>query len=98
MDGSCSRMTSLLTRCGTPKDSLQRTATSTLVPLERRKGFVTDFLGVGGLGMWMAPGVYGSPEPEEYVKIEPDQLAPNDGAYRVQAIENLEEAFAVLMR
>jgi len=44
MDGSCSRMTSLLTRCGTPKDSLQRTATSTLVPLERRKGFVTDFL------------------------------------------------------
>jgi len=57
----------------------------------RKYGFVTDFLGVGGLGMWMAPGVYGSPEPEEYVKIEPDQLAPQDGAYQVQALENLEE-------
>jgi Flp pilus assembly protein TadD len=57
----------------------------------RRYGFVTDFLGVGGLGLWMAPGVYGTPQPEEYVKIEPDALQPTDGAYRLQLLENLEE-------
>ena len=54
-------------------------------------GFVTDFLGVGGLGMWMAPGVYGRPDPEEYVKLEPDQLRPKDGGYLLQVMENLEE-------
>ncbi len=53
--------------------------------------FVTDFLGVGGLGLWLAPDVYGKPDPEEYVKIEPDQLAPRDGAYYFQVMENLEE-------
>jgi hypothetical protein len=53
--------------------------------------FITDFLGVGGLGLWLAPGVYGQPDPEEYVKIEPDQLAPRDGAYYFQVMENLEE-------
>jgi hypothetical protein len=57
----------------------------------RKYGFVTDFLGVGGLGLWMAPGVYGTPQPEEYVKIEPDGLAPTDGAYQLQVMENLEE-------
>ncbi len=54
-------------------------------------GFVTDFLGVGGLGLWTAPGVYGTPQPEEYVKVEPSQLAPRDGAYVIQVLENLEE-------
>ncbi len=56
-----------------------------------RFGFVTDFLGVGGLGMWMAPGVYGTPDPDEFVKIEPSQLQPRDGAYLFQVMENLEE-------
>src|SRR4029077_1512968 len=54
-------------------------------------GFVTVFLGVGGLGLWVGPGVYGKPQPEEYVKIEPNQLAPRDGAYMIQVLENLEE-------
>jgi Tfp pilus assembly protein PilF len=53
--------------------------------------FVTDFLGVGGLGLWMAPGVYGRPDPEESIKIEPDRLAPRDGGYYLQVLENLEE-------
>jgi ASPIC/UnbV protein/VCBS repeat protein/tetratricopeptide repeat protein len=56
-----------------------------------RFAFVTDALGVGGLGMWMSPGVYGQPRPEEYVKIDPDRLAPRDGAYLLQMLENLEE-------
>ena len=41
--------------------------------------------------MWTAPGVYATPSPEEYLKIEPDQLAPKDGAYLLQMLENLEE-------
>lgn len=53
--------------------------------------FITDFLGVGGLGLWLAPETYGKPDPEEYVKIEPDQLVPRDGAYYFQVMENLEE-------
>jgi hypothetical protein len=56
-----------------------------------RYGFVTDFLGVGGLGLWLAPGVYGKPDPEEFVKIEPDKLRPLDGGYDLQILENLEE-------
>jgi Tfp pilus assembly protein PilF len=56
-----------------------------------RFGFVTDALGVGGLGMWMSPGVYGQPRPEEFIKIEPSRLAPRDGAYLLQMLENLEE-------
>jgi Flp pilus assembly protein TadD len=56
-----------------------------------RYTFVTDFLGTGGIGMWMAPGVYGQPDPDEYVKIEPDQLLPRDGGYLLQVVENLEE-------
>ncbi len=56
-----------------------------------RYRFVTDFLGVGGLGLWLGPGVYGKPDPDEYVKIEPDQLVPLDGAYYLQVVENLEE-------
>ncbi len=56
-----------------------------------RYGFVTDFLGVGGLGTWLAPGVYGKPDPDEYVKIEPETLQPTDGAYLLQVMENLEE-------
>ncbi|HKB07468.1 MAG TPA: FG-GAP-like repeat-containing protein [Candidatus Polarisedimenticolia bacterium] len=54
-------------------------------------GFVTDLLGVGGLGLWTAPGLYGEPQPEEYVKIEPGQLAPRDGSLVIQVLENLEE-------
>jgi len=54
-------------------------------------GFVTDILGVGGLGLWLAPGVYGKPDPEEYIKIEPDQLRPLEGGYYLQLVENLEE-------
>jgi len=56
-----------------------------------RYGFITDVLGVGGVGLWTAPGVYGRPDPEEYVKIEPDRLAPRDGGYLLQMVENLEE-------
>lgn len=53
--------------------------------------FITDFLGVGGIGFLVKPGVYGQPDPDEYVKIESTQLQPRDGYYLLQILENLEE-------
>ena len=57
----------------------------------RRYQFITDFLGTGGLGFLMRPGVYAPPDPDEYVKIEAKQLAPKSGFYVIQVVENLEE-------
>ena len=42
-----------------------------------------DFLGGGGLGYLVAPGVYGQPDRDEAVAIAPDQLKPVDGVYRL---------------
>ncbi|HET8946428.1 MAG TPA: CRTAC1 family protein, partial [Candidatus Polarisedimenticolia bacterium] len=53
--------------------------------------FVTDVLGVGGLGTWLAPGKYGTPVPDESLLIAATQLQPLDGAYYFQVLENLEE-------
>jgi len=53
--------------------------------------FVTDVLGVGGLGTWLAPGKYGKPVPDESLLIQAAQLQPLDGAYYFQVLENLEE-------
>lgn len=52
--------------------------------------FVSDFLGVGGLGFFVAPGVTGSPDPTEYVRIG-KWAKPADGKYVVQVMEPLEE-------
>ena len=56
-----------------------------------RYEFISDFMGVGGLGFFAAPGVYAQPDPTERLKIEPGQLAPVDGEYRLQILEPLEE-------
>ena len=53
--------------------------------------FVTDVLGVGGLGLWLAPGKYGTPVPDESLFISATQLQPLEGAYYFQVLENLEE-------
>jgi len=58
----------------------------------RRMEFITDFAGVGGLGYFVAPGVYGQPQPVEHVKIEPDQLRPRDGVYELSVCEPMEES------
>jgi Flp pilus assembly protein TadD len=54
-------------------------------------GFITDFLGVGGLGFLIKPGIYGPPDPDEYLKLEGEQLKERDGTYLLQILENLEE-------
>ena len=56
-----------------------------------RNRFITDFLGTGGLGFLMRPGVYGTPDPDEYIKIEGKQLAAKGEYYVLQVLENLEE-------
>ncbi len=50
-----------------------------------------DFLGGGGLGYLVAPGVYGEPDRDEAVPIAPDQLKPVNGAYRMSITEPMSE-------
>lgn len=50
-----------------------------------------DFLGGGGLGYLVAPGVYGQPDRDESVAIAADQLKPVDGVYRLSITEPMDE-------
>ena len=58
----------------------------------RRFEFVTDFLGGGEMGYWEGPGLFNHPDPEEYVRIRADQLAPRDGRFELRVTNELEEA------
>ena len=53
--------------------------------------FVTDFLGGGEMGYQVSPGVYSTPDPEEFVRIRGDQLRPRDGRYELRVTNELEE-------
>jgi tetratricopeptide (TPR) repeat protein len=53
--------------------------------------FVTDFMGGGELGYWVAPGARAAPDPDEYVRISGDQLKPRDGRYELRVTNELEE-------
>lgn len=53
--------------------------------------FVTDFLGGGEMGYQVAPGVYSTPDPEEFVRIRGDQLRARDGHYELRVTNELEE-------
>ena len=57
----------------------------------RRFGFVTDVLGVGGIGFFERPGVYSAPFPRENVLLPAGAAAPIDGAYRFKLAEPMEE-------
>jgi lipoprotein NlpI len=56
-----------------------------------RFAFVTDFLGAGEMGYWVAPGVRSHPDPVEYVRLSPSQLRPRDGRYELRVTNELEE-------
>ena len=56
-----------------------------------RFAFVTDFLGVGGLGFFVAPGEYAPPDPTESVRIPPELIQLEGGRYRLRVVEPLEE-------
>jgi Flp pilus assembly protein TadD len=53
--------------------------------------FVTDFLGAGEMGYWLAPGERNEPDPVEYVRLRGDQLRPRDGRYELRVTNELEE-------
>ena len=53
--------------------------------------FVTDILGVGGLGFFERPGVYSAPFPREHVLFPDGSIAPHDGRYAVVIGEPMEE-------
>ena len=53
--------------------------------------FVTDFMGGGEMGAWAGPGVWNSPDPDEYVRIRGDQLRPRNGRYELRVTSELEE-------
>ena len=54
--------------------------------------FVSDVLGVGGLGFLSAPGVYAPPRPFERYLMEPNQLRARNGHYLIKLTEPMEEA------
>ncbi len=57
--------------------------------------FVTDFMGGGEMGDWLAPGVFNTPDPDEYVRITDEQLKPRNGRYELRVTNELEEALFV---
>jgi hypothetical protein len=54
--------------------------------------FVTDVMGGGEMGAWLAPAMWNQPDPDEYVRIRGDQLQPRDGRYELRLTNELEEA------
>lgn len=57
----------------------------------QRFGFVNDLLGAGSLGELLPDGTTRPPRGEESLKIEPGQLAPRDGKYRLDLAEPMDE-------
>ena len=57
-----------------------------------RYAFVSDFLGVGGLGYLVAPGEYAPPRPWENFLFPIGLLQPAEGRYHVKVAEPMEEA------
>jgi hypothetical protein len=54
--------------------------------------FVSDVLGVGGLGYALAPGEYAEPRPWENLLLPEGLTQPRDGRYQLKLSEPMEEA------
>ncbi|MFB3905113.1 MAG: FG-GAP-like repeat-containing protein [Acidobacteriota bacterium] len=57
--------------------------------------FVTDFLGGSAFGYLVAPGVYGSTDVDEYIKIAGVAPQPKDGRYSIKMNNQLEEVMFI---
>nr|VFJ93590.1 MAG: Tetratricopeptide repeat-containing protein [Candidatus Kentron sp. H]VFJ94196.1 MAG: Tetratricopeptide repeat-containing protein [Candidatus Kentron sp. H]VFK00875.1 MAG: Tetratricopeptide repeat-containing protein [Candidatus Kentron sp. H] len=57
----------------------------------KKYAFITDFLGVGGLGYAIAPGEYSTPRPWENLLL-PSDVRPRQGHYALKLTEPMEEA------
>ncbi len=54
--------------------------------------FITDMMGGGEMGAFVAQGQYNFPDPDEYVRIASDKLREQDGRYKLRITNELEEA------
>ena len=54
--------------------------------------FVSDLLGVGGLGFLIAPGEYAPPRPWEFFRLPYGLAAPRDGRYAFKLTEPMQES------
>ncbi len=52
---------------------------------------IGDFLGGGGLGYLIAPGVYSQPDRDESMTVTALQLQPTDGVFRLSVTEPMDE-------
>jgi tetratricopeptide (TPR) repeat protein len=57
----------------------------------QRYRFVTDLLGVGGIGYQVAPGEYAEPRPWENLLLPAGLLQPREGRYALKLTEPMEE-------
>jgi hypothetical protein len=57
-----------------------------------RYAFVSDLLGVGGLGYAVGPGEYATPRPWEHLLLPEGLAQPREGRYQVKLTEPMEEA------
>ncbi|MEE4331593.1 MAG: FG-GAP-like repeat-containing protein, partial [Wenzhouxiangella sp.] len=53
--------------------------------------FVSDLLGVAGIGFLRSPGQYAEPRPWEYFRFPAGSIAPRDGSYAIKIGEPMEE-------
>jgi tetratricopeptide (TPR) repeat protein len=60
-----------------------------------RFAFVTDFMGGGEMGYRHENGAFNHPDPDEYVRLAPDQLRPRDGRLELRVTNELEEVLYV---
>jgi tetratricopeptide (TPR) repeat protein len=56
-----------------------------------RYEFVSDMIGPGSVGHWVAPGERNTPDPTEYLKVAGEQLRARDGRLGVRFVESMEE-------
>ncbi len=53
--------------------------------------YVNDILGVAAMGVPLGEGLYHTPDPDEFVKIDGPLLEPSDGKYMLRLAEELKE-------
>lgn len=53
--------------------------------------FITDCLGVAGIGFLLEPGRYSAPRPRERVLLPSTQIVPRDGVYELVLAEPMQE-------
>ncbi len=56
-----------------------------------RFDFVSDILGVGGIGFFQSPGHYAEPRPWEYFRFPDGAALPRNGSYPIKITEPMQE-------